>query len=164
MVQELRPDTIALSRKMDWMDWLARNAEFMSPEAITKCLSEFKDLYNFEDASSRNAFIKAKHNSDSVLTVGNLIQHVSLRRLGGEDVTSRLAILLSIYEPLLINDINLEKTVQPNEPILDTLIQVTALPRHFRALAEQDIDQEVPKVPIYLKYAIRCLTSCIRSS
>ena len=43
------------------MDWLSRNAEFFSPEAISKCLVAFKILYNFEDVAQRNAYIKAKH-------------------------------------------------------------------------------------------------------
>ena len=47
----------------------------MSPEAIQKCLTAFKDLYNFDDVTQRNIFIKAKHNSNSVLTVSNLISH-----------------------------------------------------------------------------------------
>ena len=101
---------------MDWMDWLARNAEFFSPEAISRCLTSFKDLYNFEDVAMRNAFIKAKHTSNSVLTVGGLISYViKLAPSRGDDVESRLAILLSIYEPLLINDLNLEKAMQPKE-------------------------------------------------
>ena len=60
---------------MDRMDWLARNAEFLSPESITKCLLAFKDLYNFDNAVDRNAYVKAMHNSDAVLTVANLIFH-----------------------------------------------------------------------------------------
>ena len=32
--------------KMDRMDWLARNAEFLSPDQITKCLLAFKDQFN----------------------------------------------------------------------------------------------------------------------
>ena len=75
MVQALHLEEVSLSKKMDWMDWLSRNAEFMSPEAIQKCLTAFKDLYNFDDVTQRNIFIKAKHNSNSVLTVSNLISH-----------------------------------------------------------------------------------------
>ena len=106
----MRLDEIPLTKKMDWMDWLARNSEFFSPEAITKCLTAFKDLYNFEDVAQRNSFIKAKHASNSVLTVANLIAH-TVQLMRNEDVNARLAILLSIYEPLLINDLNLEKAI-----------------------------------------------------
>ena len=72
MIQEVRRDEVSLTRKMDWMDWLARNAEFFSPEAITRALLAFKDLYNFEDVAQRNAYIGAKHTSNAVLTVGNI--------------------------------------------------------------------------------------------
>ena len=95
---------------MDLMDLLARYAEFFSPESIAKCLSSFKDLYSHEDIAQRNSYIKANHNSASILTVGNLIKHVH-GRFKSEDVSGRLTILLSIYEPLLINDVNLEKAV-----------------------------------------------------
>ena len=126
MVQEVRQEEVSLTRKMDWMDWLSRNAEFFSPEAITKSLMTFKELYNFDDVAQRNGFIKAKHKSHAVLSVGNLISHAAqLTRT--EDTQARLAILLSIYEPLLINDLNLEKAVQPSERTLDTLIEITRL-------------------------------------
>jgi len=98
---------------MDRMDWLARNAEFLSPESITKCLLAFKDLYNFDNTEDRNAYVKAMHNSDAVLTVANLIFHT--RHLTqDEETNSRLAILLSIFEPLLVNDLNLEKALHPD--------------------------------------------------
>lgn len=51
MVQEVRQEEVSLTRKMDWMDWLSRNAEFFSPEAITKSLMTFKELYNFDDVA-----------------------------------------------------------------------------------------------------------------
>lgn len=145
------------------MDWLARNAEFFSPEAISKSLVAFKALYNFEDVAQRNAFIKAKHTSNAVLTVGNLTTHAAqLQRT--EDAKARLAILLSIYEPLLINDLNLDKAIQPRERTIETLVEISRLPESFiRAVSELE-DAERTKVPAYLKYAIRCLTSCIRSS
>ena len=95
---------------MDLMDMLARYAEFFSPESIAKCLSSFKDLYSHEDIAQRNSYIKANHTSASILTVGNLIRYV-YGRIKNEDVSGRLTILLSIYEPLLINDINLEKAI-----------------------------------------------------
>ena len=62
---------------MDLMDWLARNAEFISPEAISKCLIAFKQLYNFDDVEQRNIYVKARHKSNAILTVGNLIKHTA---------------------------------------------------------------------------------------
>jgi hypothetical protein len=40
---EIQSDEMPLRFKFDKMDWLARNAEFLSPESITKCLIVFKD-------------------------------------------------------------------------------------------------------------------------
>ena len=105
---------------MDRMDWLARNAEFLSPEAITKCLLAYKQLYNFDNTVERNLYVKAHHASNAVLTVGNLIRHVdSLQQT--EETLSRLAILLSVFEPLLVNDQNLEKAMSPHLKIVETL-------------------------------------------
>ena len=82
-----------------------------------------------------------------------------------EDVNARLAILLSIFEPLLINDLNLEKAIQPQERTINSLLEITKLPMAFRqANRELDDNDNRLKVPIHLKYAIRCLTSCIRSN
>ena len=45
-----------------------------------------------------------------------------------EETNSRLAILLSIYEPLLINDQNLEKALHPNFKIVEILVDVVKMP------------------------------------
>ena len=86
------------------MDWLARNAEFLSPDSISKCLLAFKDLYNNDQVSLKNAFISSKHTSNAVITVVNLIEHTKQLLPRDEEVMSRLAILTSVLEPLLIND------------------------------------------------------------
>ena len=100
-----------------------------------------------------------------MLTVGNLATHAAqLTRT--EDTKARIAILLSIYEPLLINDLNLEKAMMPHERVVETLIEIARLPEVFvRTANDYEGDSEFrSKVPAYLKYAIRCLTSCIRSN
>ena len=43
---EIRSPDNSYRDKMNEMEWLARNAEFLSPDAITKCLMAFKELYN----------------------------------------------------------------------------------------------------------------------
>jgi hypothetical protein len=88
---------------MNRMDWLARNVEFLSPDQITRCLLAFKELYSSQNINSRTLFIQAKHTSTCVLTIVNLIDFArKLQR--DEESESRLAILLSILESLLIND------------------------------------------------------------
>ena len=126
-MQTLRQDETALREKMNLMDWLARSSEFLSPEAITKCLLAYKELYNYENVAQRNAYIKAKHTSEAVLTVSNLIAHTR-KMQRDEETNSRLAILLSIYEPLLINDHNLERALQPNLHMVEILVDVVRMP------------------------------------
>lgn len=76
-----------------------------------------------------------------------------------EETISRLAILLSIFEPLLINDLNLERALET--PIMKTLINLLELPKH---VVDSKILNEADniKLPIFIKYAIRCITSCVR--
>ena len=140
------------------MDWLARNAEFLSPDSITKCLMSFKELYITDNVPSKNTYINAKHTSNSAITVINLIEHTNLLNKD-EEVVSRLAILLSILEPLLINDMNLEKALSANT--VKMLLSLLYLPVEFKNRSYDEYNKS--KFPIYLKYTLRCLTSCVRS-
>ena len=166
MVQELRMNEVHLTQKMDRMDWLARNAEFLSPESITKCLLAYKDLYNFENFNERNLYIKAVHSSQAIVTLAYLIFHTKQLNQD-EETNSRIAILLSIFEPLLVNDLNLEKILQPELKMVQTLIEIVKLPQALKRMAfeiEDGSEDDLRlKIPIYLKYALRCLTSCMRS-
>lgn len=112
---------------MDRMDWLARNAEFLSPESILKCLNAYKELYNSEDTTERNVYVKALHNSQAIATVVNLIGHVK-QLTQDEETNSRLVILLSILEPLLVNDKNLERALSPELRTVQSLIEIVKLP------------------------------------
>lgn len=127
MVQEIRMPEVSLNQKMDRMDWLARNAEFMSPESIIKCLTAYKDLYNFENTNERNLYVKAIHSSEAIFTVINLINHMKMVAQD-EETNSRMVILLSILEPLLVNDMNLEKALLPELKIVQTLTEIIRLP------------------------------------
>ena len=49
MINEVRSVDLGIRDKMNRMDWLSRNAEFLSPDSITKCLLGFKELYNPEN-------------------------------------------------------------------------------------------------------------------
>jgi hypothetical protein len=78
------------------MDWLARNAEFLSPDSISKCLLDFKDLYNNDQENLKNAFISAKHTSNAVITFVNLIEHTKQLLPRDEEIMSRLTIFTSV--------------------------------------------------------------------
>jgi hypothetical protein len=65
----------SLRDKFNEMDWLARNSEFLSPDAITKSLLAFRELYTSEHVNLKNAYISGKHTSHAVITVINLLEH-----------------------------------------------------------------------------------------
>ena len=71
-----------------------------------------------------------------------------------EETVARLAILLSIFEPLLINDQNLERAIETH--VISLLVQLLELPSEIGSSGEN------AKIPLYIKYSIRCLTSCVR--
>jgi len=77
MMQQVRAFDVLLRDKMNWMDWLARNADFLSPDQITKCLLAYKDIFNNQSLPTRTAYITAKHSSNAVITVVNLLDHHS---------------------------------------------------------------------------------------
>jgi hypothetical protein len=87
--------------------------------------------------------------------VVNLIDHIAKLNKDEENI-SRLAILLSLLEPLLINDLNLEKALELRT--IDILILLIELPDYVKSASAN----ESIKLPIYIKYAIRCITSCVR--
>jgi hypothetical protein len=74
-IAKIRSTEHSIREKFNEMDWLARNAEFLSPDSITKTLLAFKELYNTEHANFKNAYIGAKHTLQAVITVVNLLEH-----------------------------------------------------------------------------------------
>ena len=62
--------------------------------------------------NQKNAFITAKHTSNAVITVMHLLEHTKQISPRDDETMSRLAILTSILEPLLVNDMNLDKAVE----------------------------------------------------
>jgi hypothetical protein len=137
VINDIKSVDLTIKEKMNKMDWLARNAEFISPDSITKCIMSFKELYNTDNVSTKNAFINSKHTSHSMLTVVHLIEHTKMLNRDDETV-SRLAILLSILEPLLINDMNLDKALSAN--IMELLLSLMYLPEAFKLDADTNDD------------------------
>ena len=144
------------------MEWLARNAEFLSPDSITKCLLSFKDLYNTDQMNQKNAFITSKHTSSAAITVIHLLDHTKQLIPRDDETMSRLAILCSILEPILINDMNLDKAVEAR--LMELLVSLLYVPQDVKEL-KSDSDPEAARkiLPVYLKYVLRCITSCVRS-
>ena len=108
--------------KMNTMDWLARYSEYLTPDSITNTVLAFKELYTTDNTVTRNSFINSKHSSEAINTVIFMIHAAKNQRVTDTSTNnsalsvenqheSKLAILLSIMEPLLINDQNLEKAI-----------------------------------------------------
>lgn len=74
-INVIRSQEHSVRDKMNQMEWLARNAEFLSPDAITKCLLAYKELYSSDHLSQKNAYISAKHTSGAVITIVHLLEH-----------------------------------------------------------------------------------------
>jgi hypothetical protein len=88
---------------MNIMDWLARNSDFLSAEPIQDCIQAFKELYNTDNATLKNAYIFAKHTSNVIQTIMAGLELYS-KQTRDDEVNQKLTILFSILEPLLIND------------------------------------------------------------
>jgi hypothetical protein len=88
------------------MDWVARNTEFLSPEATTHAIAAIKEV------SLEPHYVKALHKSYVSVTILQLLRHYKQVTNSKEQV-DRLAILLAILEPILNNDVSLEKANRP---------------------------------------------------
>jgi hypothetical protein len=95
------------------MDWLARYAEFVTPDQISSVVLSFKDMYSSNtDPTVREAFITHRHNSEAVATLCLMMRNLRTKRetvtIDNDTFDQNFSILLSIMEPVLINDTNLE--------------------------------------------------------
>ena len=50
------PDA-SIKSKMDTLDWLARNSEFISTDSASNCLKEFKELYSVDNPHKKTEYI-----------------------------------------------------------------------------------------------------------
>ena len=65
------------------MEWLARYSEFVSPDAIQKVVTTFKEMYSANnDPAVRDLFIAHKHNSEAVATSISMARNLRARRDG----------------------------------------------------------------------------------
>lgn len=99
----MRSQESVLRDKMDVMDWLARNSDYLSAKSIQDVIAAFKELYNTENSTLKNAYIFAKHNSVCMQTLVALLEGVG-KLTKDEDVSTKITVYLSILEALLIND------------------------------------------------------------
>ena len=60
----IRNPDMAITRKMEALEWLSRYAEFISPEYITKTILAFKDVH-IKNPQIKDEYVKFKHFSNS---------------------------------------------------------------------------------------------------
>jgi hypothetical protein len=160
-----------MKRKMDTLDWLARNSEFISTDAISNCLKEYKELYMNHNPIIQTAYISSRNHSLAVINILHQIDTLISKsaperskeikfglnspkstKLESEDTDYKISLLYSILEPLLINDYNVEKAMDMD--IIDTIMRSI----------EKSLKEKVKNSPkIYQKYIMRCLTSIVRT-
>ena len=113
------PDS-TIKQKMDTLDWLARNSEFISTDSISNCLKEFKELYSNHNILLKNEYINSRNHSLAVINILQQIEHTT-KLDPSDDTDYKISVLYSILEPLLINNYNLEKAVDME--IIDTIMR-----------------------------------------
>lgn len=116
-IKQLRSGEVQLRDKMNIMDWLTRNSDFLSADPIQDCIQAFKELYNTDNATLKNAYIFAKHSSNVLTTVIMSLEQYQ-KQTRDDEVSQKLTILFSILEPLLINDQNLDKALSMQGVVL----------------------------------------------
>ena len=112
--------------KCDSLEWLSRYANFYSPDNVYSLITAFKEIYTGNDVNYRTAYIDAKHGSDSIYILINGIRNETnkmnnlqaqslnfSKNLTGSSVVmesneTKIAFLLNLMEPLIVNDLNNE--------------------------------------------------------
>lgn len=96
-----------LTERMDALEWVSRNAIYLTQDALNNWINTFKNQYNSDNQTLTNAYIFSSHNSDIITTIlGKLEYYLSLKR--DDETEKKICSQLAILEPVLINDMNLE--------------------------------------------------------
>ena len=171
--------------KIEVLGWLARYSEFVTVPMITQVIVTFKELLiPNANPTIRNNYIQAKHSSHAVLNIVKMVQ-VLKYKFNDEDGKQKLAVMLSILEPAIVNDENVTIAIH---------LELVEILQDFMLFALEDIENNKTKkpepppkaskstksgkgakpaepelpvepstnAPLYLKLLIRCLTSCLR--
>jgi len=105
-MKTIRSKETTMSDKINAMDWLARYSEFVTPDQINNVVQAFKNLYNGDE--SREGYIYHRHYSEAVPTIIQIIRSMRKKKVNGsldeETYDQSMTILLSILEPLMINE------------------------------------------------------------
>ena len=162
-VEVIKSEAEPVQAKIDTLGWLGRYHEFVTLPMVTQVIVAFKDtLMPGNNGILRNNYIQAKHTSHAVLSLVKQIQFLKYK-FKEEDGKQKLAVLLSILEPAIVNDENATIGIH---------IELVELLHDFLSYTLDDYLKHPPGtqksskvdqgVPLFLKLTVRCLTSCLR--
>ena len=171
----------SFDNKIEVLGWLARYSEFVTVPMITQVIVTFKELLiPNANPTVRNNYIQAKHSSHAVLNIVKMVQ-VLKYKFSEEDGKQKLAVMLSILEPAIVNDENVTIAVHLDlveilqdfmlftlEEFENRSIKKTETPKSIKPTKGAKAPEPQPAIdlannaPLYLKLLIRCLTSCLR--
>lgn len=106
-VEIIKNPNESYDNKIEVLGWLARYSEFVTVPMITQVIVTFKELLiPNANPTIRNNYIQAKHSSHAVLNIVKMVQTLKYK-FNDEDGKQKLAVMLSILEPAIVNDENI---------------------------------------------------------
>lgn len=196
LMRELSVDRTYVKMKIDALAWHARCLALLKSNQVLDALTIFKNSVLPNDKPNvRNTYIKmTDHGSNAMVQLTAIIKAESLQEkmtLGGParasgdgrqsgmdyeqegeqanqnaQVQRRLYQLLSITEPILLNDENVIKAINSNfiDLLSDMLLfQNSNLNNIQKKINLNDPSAQNIQTPQYLKVLMRCLTSMLRN-
>ena len=101
------PDRV-MREKLESMEWYARYVEYVTPDAIIKGVTDFRDKYRIPNTPERTELREAEHNVEVIETILEIIQNlkkkIKTNEINIETYDQHNAMLLMILDPILIND------------------------------------------------------------
>ena len=79
-IKIIRSKDNSLTDKINAMDWLARYAEFITPDQISNVVLAYKDIYAGLDSQLRDNYIEHKHYSEAIPTVIQMIRNLRQKK------------------------------------------------------------------------------------
>lgn len=143
---------------MEALEWFSRYAEFLTPDHAFNGILTFKNMYL--KGHEKDNFVALEHENDSIIMMIDLLDRsmIECKNYDDEDVLKKLELRLStrlnLVEPMLVNYQNLDMAINRN--IMSLLMEI---------IQTQQVQENEPnpEFKVYLKYAMRCLTMCLRT-
>ena len=104
----------ALKEKLDSIGWLSRSCELVSTVLVQDMVNAFKSTVTpSQNDDLRDKYIKKTHGSNAVIvTVKRLQQALQVEDIREERILNKVHLLLTILEPLVINEENAIKATE----------------------------------------------------